>query len=64
MTSDVRHVNYSFPKELAEYLTTKKWKESPKVPLRLTISAPVPRQEVMELKPATAAQFSLHKPFV
>lgn len=57
-------VNYSFPKELGEYLTTKNWKESPKVPLRLAISAPIPRQEVMELMPATAAGFSLHKPFV
>lgn len=47
-------VNYSFLKELGESLTTMYWKESPKVPLRLAISMPLPRLAVIELMPVTA----------
>lgn len=59
-------VNYNFPKELAESIvqTIINWKASPKVPLRLAISMPLPRLTVMELLPATAAEQSEHKPFV
>lgn len=41
--------------------TIMNWRESPKVPLRLAISMPLPRLTVMELMPVTAAE---HKPFV
>lgn len=57
-------VEYNCPKELAENITTMNWKESPKVPLRLAISLPLPRQAVMEQLPVTAAEYSEHKPFV
>lgn len=56
-------VNHNFPEELAESIvqTIMNCKRSPKVPLRLAISMPLPRLTVMELMPVTAAE---HKPFV